>query len=241
MMIALPNQDKSWTCTIFMPSKNFAEIQTDEQVLAFMNKYFPDAVPLMPTLLHDWKANPAAKLVMVSCSPVNYKDKAVLVGDAAHAMVPFFGQGMNASLQDVQVLASLLRRENRDFGKALAAFNAEHKPDMDAICMLSYQNYAVMRSHVNSRLFLMRKRVELWLNWLMPHTFMPLYTMVSFNTIPYSEVVRRAQRQERILDRVMTGVGLTLGTAAILGAVGAIRPDLLRAAWARVRGETPKL
>ncbi len=174
-------------------------------------------------------------LSQVSCDPVHYRDRAVLVGDAAHAMVPFFGQGMNASLQDVQVFASLLRREQRDFGRALAAFTREHKPDMDAICMLSYQNYAVMRSHVNSRMFLLRKRIELWLNWLMPERFMPLYSMVSFNTMPYSEVVRRANHQKLVLDRVIMGLSFGLGTAAVVAAVGALKPELLRDAWARIR------
>jgi len=164
----------------------------------------------MPTFDHDWEHNKPSTLVTISCSPFHYEDKAALIGDACHAMVPFFGQGMNASLQDCEIFIDILQREGSDIGKALKAYSNERKPDADAICYLSYQNYFVMRSHVNSTLFLWRKKFELFLNWLLPNTFLPLYSMVSFTTIPYSQVITKAKNQDQMIDVLLSSFAVSL-------------------------------
>jgi len=176
----------------------------------FFEQEFPDALVLMPTFNHDWENNKASSLVTISCFPFHFEDKATLIGDACHAMVPFFGQGMNASLQDCEVFINILQRENYDFGKALKAYSKERKPDADAICYLSYQNYFVMRSHVNSTLFLWRKKLELFLNWLLPDSFLPLYSMVSFTTIPYSQVITKAKTQDQMMDFLLSSFTVTV-------------------------------
>jgi kynurenine 3-monooxygenase len=137
MLIALPNKDKSFTCTLFMPTGEYERITTDADVRAFFERYFRDALPLMPTLIDDWHRNPESALIMVACSPFHYRN-AFLIGDACHAMVPFYGQGMNASLQDVEVFCDLLDAAGGDLAATLPKYTAVRKPDADAVCRLRW-------------------------------------------------------------------------------------------------------
>jgi kynurenine 3-monooxygenase len=205
MMIALPNQDGSFTCTLFWPfegSNSFAAIRTEADLLRFFQGTYPDAVPLMPTLAHDFFSNPTSSLVTVRCSPWHLADQAVLLGDAAHAIVPFYGQGANAAFEDCVVLDECLRSRPDDRAGAFATFEERRKVHADAIADLALANFVEMRDHVASPQFLFKKKVEKILHRLMPRSFVPLYTMISFSRVPYADAVARAARQDRVLKAV---------------------------------------
>jgi len=202
MMIALPNQDGSFTCTLFWPHQgpnSFAAITTPRDVLAFFESTYPDAVPHMPTLVEDFFANPTSSLVTIRCSPWHLDGRAVLLGDAAHAVVPFYGQGANAAFEDCVVLDQCLRAHPGNPVDAFLEFERERKVNVDAIADLALANFVEMRDRVASPLFLIKKKVEKLLHGAFPGWFIPLYTMVSFTRIPYAEAVRRARRQDRVL------------------------------------------
>lgn len=202
MMIALPNQDGSFTCTLFWPfegSNSFANLQAPEDVLRFFQQTYPDAVPLMPTLAQDFFTNPTGSLVTVRCSPWHIKEKVVLLGDAAHAIVPFYGQGANAAFEDCVQLAECLRGCERNWEAAFASFERSRKPNADAIADLALANFVEMRDRVASPLFRLKKKVEKLLHALFPRSFIPLYTMISFTTIPYADAVEKAARQDTAL------------------------------------------
>jgi kynurenine 3-monooxygenase len=203
MMIGLPNQDRSFTCTCFWPfagPHGFESLQTDEQIVGYFKQNFPDAVPLMPTLVADYKSNPTSSLVTVRCHPWHWQDKVVLIGDAAHAIVPFYGQGMNAAFEDCVTLTECLREFGPDCSKALSEFTARRKPHTDAIADMALHNFVEMRDHVASPAFLMKKKLEHALHRFFPGTFVPLYNMISFSTIPYAEARERAAEQARMLS-----------------------------------------
>merc|ERR1712137_25966 len=205
MMIALPNPDKSFTVTLFMPwegENGFNAIKSEDQLLRFFQETFPDAVPLMPNLVKEYFANPVGHLVTIKCSPW-YSNNTVILGDAAHAIVPFYGQGMNASLEDVDVFDDLLSACGSNIPSIFPKFFETRKPAADAISKLSHENYIEMRASVASTLFLMRKSIEKVVHRLLPNTFIPLYTMVAFTTIPYHEVIARDKRQSKIFNRCL--------------------------------------
>jgi kynurenine 3-monooxygenase len=202
MMIALPNPDGSFTCTLFWEFKgprSFASITTDDAIRRFFEDEFPDAVPLMPTLLQDYRENPTGSLVTIRCAPWFYKDKAVLLGDAAHAVVPFYGQGMNAAFEDCVVLDECLARTPEDRTQAFAAYFQRRKQNADALADLAVQNFVEMRDKTASRFFRMKKKLDHFLEGAFPGVYLPLYTMVTFTRIPYAEAARRARRQNRIV------------------------------------------
>jgi kynurenine 3-monooxygenase len=202
MMIALPNPDGSFTCTLFWEFKgprSFESITSDDAIQRFFKEEFPDAVPLMPTLLQDYRENPTGTLVTIRCSPWFYKDKAVLLGDAAHAVVPFYGQGMNAAFEDCVVFDECLARTPHDRAQAFAAYFQERKENADALADLALRNFVEMRDKTASRLFRMKKKLDHFLEGALPGVYLPLYTMVTFTRIPYEEADRRARRQDRIL------------------------------------------
>lgn len=205
MMIALPNIDGSFTCTLFYPHDGpggFAAIQTDDDVRIFFQRDFPDAVPLMPTLVEDWRANPTSSLVTVRCGPWHYRDRVVLLGDAAHAVVPFYGQGANAAFEDCVVLCECLAECPGDRTRAFREFYARRKPHADALAELAIGNFVEMRDKTASRLFRMRKHYEKAMHRLLPRWYLPLYSMVTFSRIPYAEARDRARRQDRIVGAV---------------------------------------
>lgn len=217
MMIALPNQDRSFTVTLFMPFKVFTAIETEEDLLAFFMKHFADSVDKIGVerLVHDYFKNPVGQIVSVKCYPHFMADSTVIMGDAAHAVVPFYGQGMNAGFEDCLIYYELLEQENNDLLKAASLYAATHWRDSHAIADLSMYNYHEMRSHVNSQLFLLCKKIDNFLHTLFPTMFIPLYTMVAFTRIPYHAVVKRNRMQYKIV----TGL-LTFGTVMSVCAIG---------------------
>ncbi|WP_058868006.1 NAD(P)/FAD-dependent oxidoreductase [Chloracidobacterium thermophilum] len=203
MLIALPNLDGSFTCTLFLAhegAESFASLTDEDAIRRFFDRHFPDVTPLMPTLVEDFQHNPTGSMVTIRCFPWQYAGRVVLVGDAAHAVVPFYGQGMNASFEDCFVLDECLRRHNGDTGAAFLDYQQQRKVNTDALAELAYENYLEMRAKVASPWFLMRRRLEYALSNLLGDRFLPLYTMVSFTRIPYAEARARAARQDRWLD-----------------------------------------
>lgn len=213
MMIALPNPDKSFTVTIFMPWKDFDALKTQDQLLAFFEKYFPDSIALIgrERLVEDFFHNPTSPLIIIKCTPY-HTGRCVILGDAAHAMVPFYGQGMNSGFEDVTVLDACLVANNNDVALALNAYTNTRHADAVAICDLALANYEEMRHKVTSRWFIFRKHVDNWLHWLLPSKFIPLYTMVTFSQIPYAQVIARAKRQDAIVN-----MALALGATGVSG------------------------
>jgi len=207
MMIALPNPDATFTCTLFAPLEGeggLDAVRTEEEVVAYMTRNFPDAVPVMPTLVEDWFANPTARLGTVFCEPWYVDDWALLVGDAAHAIVPFYGQGMNCCFEDCAVLDGLLDRYGDDWSVIAREFFALRKPNADAIARLAVANFLEMRSKVVDPVFLRKRTLDARLHDLLGDRWMPLYSMVTFSTIPYAEALRRAAAQ----DALVAGVGI---------------------------------
>jgi len=202
MMIALPNPDGSFTCTLFWEFEgpcSFASIKTDDAIRHFFEEEFPDAVPLMPSLLDDFKTNPTGSLVTIRCAPWFYKDKIALVGDAAHAVVPFYGQGMNAAFEDCVVLDKCLAEFPEDRQRAFADYFARRKENTEALANLAVQNFIEMRDKTASKAFRAKKKLDHLLEGLLPGIYLPLYTMVTFTRIPYSAGARRARLQDRIV------------------------------------------
>lgn len=221
MTIALPNRDGSFTVTCFWPlegENSFERLRSDADVLRFFEQEFPDALPHMPTLVEDFRANPIGSLVTIRCGPWHVRDRVLLIGDAAHAIVPFYGQGMNAAFEDCTVLAECLRRNGRDTAAAFAEFYALRKPNADAIADLALENFVEMRDKSASRAFRAYKHMERTLHGLLAGWYTPLYTMISFTTIPYAEARRRARRQDRIVAAaVALGVLLDLLVLLLAG------------------------
>jgi kynurenine 3-monooxygenase len=202
MMIALPNPDGSFTCTLFWEvegPRSFATTKTDDDIRRFFDEEFPDAVPLMPTLLEDFRQNPTGSLVTIRCAPWYYRDKIALLGDAAHAVVPFYGQGMNAAFEDCVVLDECLEKfpDNRE--SAFAEYFVRRKENADALADLAVDNFIEMRDKTASKAFRAKKKLDHLLEAALPGVYLPLYTMVTFTRIPYAEAARRAQRQDRFV------------------------------------------
>ncbi|PWH85568.1 FAD-dependent oxidoreductase [Brumimicrobium oceani] len=206
MMIALPNLDGSFTVTLFFPMKgeiSFESLDTEEKVLDFFNKTFPDAVPYMPTLVEDFFSNPTSTLVTVRCSPWNYEDKVMLLGDASHAVVPFYGQGLNSGLEDCTVFFEMYEKHKGNVHALFEAFSEQRVPDGNAIADLALYNYIEMRDLAGDKDFLLRKKIERKFSDLYPDKWMPLYSQVTFSHIRYSEALAAGNRQRKIMDEVM--------------------------------------
>jgi kynurenine 3-monooxygenase len=202
MMIALPNPDGSFTCTLFWEfegPRSFATTKTEDDVRRFFDEEFPDAVPLMPTLLEDFKNNPTGSLVTVRCAPWYYRDRVCLLGDAAHAVVPFYGQGMNAAFEDCVVLDECLEQFPNNRERAFAAYFSRRKENADALADLAIGNFIEMRDKTASRAFRAKKKLDHFLEAALPGMYLPLYTMVTFTRVPYAQAARRARLQDRIV------------------------------------------
>jgi kynurenine 3-monooxygenase len=202
MMIALPNPDGSFTCTLFWEfegPRSFATTKTDDDVRRFFDEEFPDAVSLMPSLLDDFRNNPTGSLVTIRCAPWFYRDKACLVGDAAHAVVPFYGQGMNAAFEDCVVLDECLEEfpENREH--AFAEYFHRRKENADALADLAIGNFIEMRDKTASKTFRAKKKLDHMLEAALPGIYLPLYTMVTFTRMPYAKAAKRAQIQDALV------------------------------------------
>jgi kynurenine 3-monooxygenase len=212
MMMAMPNLDRSFTVTLYLAFEggpaSFAALREAGAVEQFFRREFPDAVPLMPRLVEDFAANVTGTLVTVRTRPW-HEGRVVLVGDACHAIVPFFGQGANAAFEDVIALGDSLARHDEP-GAAFAEYEARRKRHADAIADLALANFEEMRDHVASWRFRWRKRLEQALHALLPRLFVPLYTMISFTTIPYADAQDRARRQDRAIRVTGVVAGLAL-------------------------------
>jgi kynurenine 3-monooxygenase len=202
MMIALPNPDGSFTCTLFWEfegPRSFATTKTDDDVRRFFEEEFPDAVPLMPTLLEDFRINPTGSLVTIRCAPWFYRDRVCLVGDAAHAVVPFYGQGMNAAFEDCVVLDECLEEfsDNRD--RAFAEYFHRRKKNTDALADLAIGNFIEMRDKTASKMFRSKKKLDHAIEAALPGIYLPLYTMVTFTRMPYAKASKRARMQDLVV------------------------------------------
>jgi kynurenine 3-monooxygenase len=210
MLIALPNPDGSFTCTLFFPFEgaiSFNSLKTENDVARFLKETFPDAFQLMPNVVDTFMSSPASSLVTVKCFPWA-KNKTLVIGDAAHAIVPFYGQGMNAGFEDCRVLNQLLEHSS-DWFTLFSEFQKLRKPDTDAIAKLALDNFIEMRDLVADAKFLLRKKIEAKLNHLFPEKWIPLYSMVTFqDEIRYSDALAIGQKQKRIMDEVMQLVNI---------------------------------
>ncbi|HOZ77639.1 MAG TPA: NAD(P)/FAD-dependent oxidoreductase [Ferruginibacter sp.] len=208
MLIALPNMDGSFTCTLFFPFEgeiSFETLDTKEKVATFFKETFADAYPLMPTLTEDFFHNPTSSLVTVKCFPWVREDKFALIGDAAHAIVPFFGQGMNCGFEDCRVLNELIDKHSEDWNLILEEYQTLRKPDADAIAELALNNFVEMRDKVGDPRFLLQKKIEAAFSKKHPGKWTPAYSQVTFSPhIRYSEALKNSIRQEAIMQQVMS-------------------------------------
>jgi len=205
MLIALPNPDRSFTVTLFFPYKgahSFETVPDGKAAKAFFKEYFPDALSLMPNLQEEYDKNPIASLLTIKCNPWSM-EQGLLLGDAAHAILPFFGQGMNAGFEDCDTLLKLMDGFDGDWKGLFKTFEQERIPNTDAIAELAYRNFIEMRDAVADPGFLLRKKIEAKLYEQFPDKWVPLYSMVTFSSIPYAEALKRGRVQEKIMDRLM--------------------------------------
>jgi kynurenine 3-monooxygenase len=209
MLIALPNVDGSFACILFLPfegADSFARLNSHSDVVEFFRSRFPDALPLMPDLADNFFANPMGSMVTIKCSPWHIEGRTLLLGDAAHAIVPFFGQGINCGFEDCTSLLSLLDRYGEDWNRVFAEFEKERKVNTDAIADLALENFVEMRDRVADTRFLFRKKIELVLEGRYPGLFVPKYSMVTFHRIPYATALDRGRVQDRILAELCDGI-----------------------------------
>jgi kynurenine 3-monooxygenase len=206
MLIALPNIDGSFTLTLFFPydgEVSFTSLDTDEKVLAFFQKTFPDTLPLIPNLIKDYNENPTADLVTMRCSPWHYQDKICLMGDASHAIVPFYGQGMNSGFEDCTVFNDFFEQDDWEWGQVFSQFSAKRAPETDAISELALRNYVEMRDLTANEEWLLQKKIERKITTKHPDKWLPLYSQVTFSHTPYDVALRNGDLQNSIMKRVM--------------------------------------
>lgn len=205
MLIALPNNDKTFTCTLFFPfegSPSFQELNSKEEVNAFFDQYFSDAKALIPDLAEQFFNNPTSSLVTTKCEPW-HKSRTILLGDAAHAIVPFYGQGMNSGFEDVRLFVEMAEEMNWEWEKVLPKYSSFRKKDADAISELALHNFIEMRDHVGDPDFLKRKKLEAQIQEQYPSEWVPLYSMVTFSDLPYSEALRLGKIQKKVMDEAL--------------------------------------
>jgi kynurenine 3-monooxygenase len=202
MLIALPNVDGTFACILFLPfdgQDSFAQLTTHSAVLRFFEARFPDVIPLLPDLAGSFFANPTGSMVTIKCSPWHVEGRVLLLGDAAHAIVPFFGQGINCGFEDCTSLLALLDQHGADWARVFSDFEMARRVNTDAIADLAVENFVEMRDRVADPRFLFRKKVELALEAKYPQLFVPKYAMVTFHRIPYAIALKRGQVQDRML------------------------------------------
>lgn len=214
MLIALPNPDGSFTCTLFFPFEgpvSFEKLNSDEAVKDFFKSVFPDVFDLIPDLLKDFRENPSSSLVTMRCFPW-IKNKTMLIGDAAHAIVPFYGQGMNAGFEDCRVLNELLDACKDDWSAVLPEYQRLRKPAGDSIAQLALNNFIEMRDLVADPDFILQKKIEGKLHAMFPDRWIPLYSMVTFrDDISYATALETGKRQQQIMQEVLKTPGVQSG------------------------------
>jgi kynurenine 3-monooxygenase len=212
MLMGLANQDNGFTGTLFFPMQgpeSFESVRTGQQALAFFKKYFPDAIPLIPNLAEQYENNTTSPLMVVRCNPWVYKGKVMLVGDAAHATVPFYGEGMNAGFEDVNVFMNLLEEMgDADMPGLLNRYTQAREANGRALVDLSMRNFIEMRDLVADPMFILRKKIEARFSQRHPDKWIPLYTQVKFTNIPYSEAWNEGLRQDAIMKPILATPGI---------------------------------
>ena len=206
MLIALPNLDGSFTCTLFMPfdgENSLNSLTSKEEVVAFFTQNLPDTLEVIPKLTEDFFKNPTSTLVTMKCFPWTFSDKIALIGDASHAIVPFYGQGMNSGFEDITILNNLILEHGNDWKTIFSKYEVSRKPDADAIAELSYRNFMEMSSKTADPNFILQKKIEKHFSDKHPEKWIPLYSMVTFSTIPYSEALAIGDVQERIMQEIL--------------------------------------
>ena len=220
MLIALPNMDGSFTVTLFLSfdegEYNFNNLTSEEKITAFFKQEFPDALALIPNIKDEFLNNITAPLGTVKCSPWFYRGKTVLLGDAAHAIVPFYGQGMNASFEDVVVLDEILNKKLESWEAVFKKYQKARKKDTDAIADLAIDNFFEMRDHVANELFKQKRKIEMDLEKAFPNQYFSKYSLVTFNEhIGYEEAMKKGRAQDKALlnlisdEAVHTHVNMT--------------------------------
>ena len=221
MMIALPNPDRSFTCTLFWPNggtESFASLTSPAAIMRHFERNYPDVPPIAPTLVEDYQHNPIGLLGTVRCAPWHAAGRVLLIGDAAHAIVPFYGQGANAAFEDVVELDRCLEATGDNWPATLSMFAERRQANSEAIAQMALANFVEMRDKVASPVFQAQKRLEHVLERALPGRYVSRYELVSFSTTPYADVQRRVRRQQQILGAAL-GIGVlaaaTLATAAL--------------------------
>jgi len=211
MLSAFPNLDGSFTASVFLPFEgplSFESVRTEAELLELFEGAFPDAVPLMPQLRRQFFTHPTQSLITLQCWPWTAAGRAALVGDAAHSVVPFYGQGMNAGFEDCTALDRCIEQHGEDWPAVLSSYERLRKPDTDALAELSLRNFIELRDRVGDPEFLRRKRIERRVADRYPDRFMPMYSMVAFSRMPYATAKQIGEAQDLIIDRLATVDGI---------------------------------
>lgn len=206
MLMALANLDGSFTCTLFMPhqgANSFDNLKDKETLEAFFATHFPDTKQVIPDLVEDFFKNPTSFLVTMKCFPWTFEDKVALIGDACHAIVPFYGHGMNAGFEDITILSEMIGKYGDDWKMIFSEYEKSRKPNADAIAELSYRNFMEMSSKTADKKFLLQKKIEKWFSEKHPDKWLPLYSRVTFSLRPYTEALDLGNHQNAIMEKVM--------------------------------------
>lgn len=207
MLMALANLDGSFTCTLFMSfegENSFEALKEEKDLVNFFAEYFPDTKEVIPDLVQDFFKNPTSYLVMMKCFPWTHENNIALIGDAAHAIVPFYGQGMNVGFEDITVLVQMIEKYGNDWGTIFKEYEKSRKPNADAIAELSLRNFIEMSTKTADEKFLLQKKIEKWFSDKHPEKWLPLYSRVTFSTQPYSEALAIGDFQNKIMEEVMS-------------------------------------
>lgn len=207
MLMALANLDGSFTCTLFMPfegESSFEALKEEKDLVNFFAEYFPDTKEVIPDLVQDFFKNPTSYLVMMKCFPWTHENNIALIGDAAHAIVPFYGQGMNVGFEDITVLVQMIEKYGDDWNTIFKEYEKSRKPNADAIAELSLRNFIEMSTKTADEKFLLQKKIEKWFSDKHPEKWLPLYSRVTFSTQPYSEALAIGDFQNKIMEEVMS-------------------------------------
>jgi kynurenine 3-monooxygenase len=206
MLMALANLDGSFTCTLFMPFKgenSFESLKDEKMLIDFFAEFFPDTETVIPDLVRDFFKNPTSYLVMMKCFPWTYSDKVALIGDSSHAIVPFYGHGMNSGFEDITVLSEMIAQYGDDWETIFVEYQKSRKPNADAIAELSYRNFMEMSSKTADEKFLLQKKIEKWFSAKHPDKWMPLYSRVTFSLQPYAEALAIGDYQNKIMEEIL--------------------------------------
>ena len=211
MLIGFPNTDGSFTCALHLPFEgelSFASLKTEADLLSFFERSFPDVMTSMSNLVEDFFTHPPGLMVTIKCAPWSFEDKALLIGDAAHAIYPSYGQGANAGFEDCVTLAACVDRYGDDWKSIFREYEQRRKPNTDAIADLCIEHFDELRALVGERRFLLRKQIERRINQLFPDKFQDLYSMITFTCLPYTEALRISRQQNLLTERLLNAEGI---------------------------------